>query len=184
MARRVAATMSSMMRPIVAALCGFVLGFALAVLTCGGGEPAPASRAPAPILVPPLQDAEVGEWIRIQAGRDVQVHRVVDARELDVTIEYMQYHEDEPGPPATIVLRRDSFGTPAEGVVRAIARDRVDVGGRSYDCWRLDVYLHIGQFAYWISEEVPVTGLIKYARIEKGAVDEVKIGRASCRERV
>jgi hypothetical protein len=81
-------------------------------------------------------------------------------------------HEGEPSAPETFVWNRNGFGMPDGGIARAFERDRIEIGGRRYDCWRVAVYSRIGQRFYWISEEIPVHGVLKVAGVVNGAADE------------
>jgi hypothetical protein len=148
---------------------------ALTAASCGRDPPvAPQQAAPAR-LVPPLCDAQAGEWLRIESGRNAQLFRVVDAGDYYVDVETTTYQDEAPiGTPQRQRWPRNSFGLPQdECVIRAIDADRIEVGDRWYDCWRIFVTSRSGQEKFlWISDEVPVHGLLKVAGIRKAVADE------------
>lgn len=140
--------------------------------TCGPA-PAPPLPPPPPRLVPPLNDAQVGEWLRLASGVDSEMYRVVRAGDFDVDVEIVAYHNDQPvGSPRTVTWHRNSFSVPSDAVIRAIDPDHIEVGGKWYDCWRLSIYGRNVQRYYWITDQVPAHGLIKVANIGKNGPDE------------
>jgi len=148
---------------------------ALLVASCDKDAPAAPKPAASPRLTPPLCDAQVGEWIRLESGRDAQVHRVVDAGDYSVEIETTTYQNEAPvGNPQRQRLSRNSFGLPSDVcVIRTIDADRILIADRWYDCWRIFVNDRNGQEKFvWISDEVPVNGFLKVAGIHKGVADE------------
>jgi len=151
----------------VLAVCGIVV-----TTTCGQPAP-PAPPPPLPRFVPPLHDAQVGEWLRLSAGVDSEVYRVVRAGDFDVDVEIVKYHNDQPaGPPLVVTWHRNSFSVPPDAVIRSIDPDRLEIEGRWYDCWRLSIYGRQLQRYYWITDEVPAHGLIKVANMGKSGPDE------------
>jgi hypothetical protein len=141
--------------------------------TCGRAAPPPPPPAPIPRFVPPLQDAQVGEWLRLAAGVDSELYRVVRAGDFDVDVEVISYHNDQPtGPPRIVTWHRNSFSVPPDAVIRSIDPDRIEEGGRWYQCWRLSIYGRDVQRYYWITDEVPAHGLIKVANMGKSGPDE------------
>lgn len=155
-----------------------LLVLALALTGCPD-PPAPAAPVapPLPTLVPPLNDAQVGEWVRIGVGKASEVVKVVDASDFQVKVQIIRYVDDEPQSPVFEVWPRNSFGVPADGVIRAIDRDWIDVTGKRYECWRLAVYGRQRQMVYWVSEEIPVHGILKVAALNKGEIDDVNAMR-------
>lgn len=154
-------------------IAGFVLGAAaLSVKSCGPAtEPPPPP--PPPRFVPPLQDAQVGEWLRLASGSDSEQYRIVRAGDFDVDVEIVKYLNDQPaGPPQVVTWRRNSFSVPDDAVIRAIDPDHIEVGGKWYDCWRLSIYGKQVQRYYWVTDQVPAHGLIKVANIGKSGPDE------------
>jgi hypothetical protein len=158
--------------------------FLVAFLAAAGGlasgcrdEPqAPPAPALKPLaLVPPLHDAQVGEMIRIQPDRgvDAEVYRVVETDDFSVTVERTRYHSDQPEAPVRMTWHRNSFGMPQDTVIRSIDVDRIEVGGRWYDCFRLTVHSKVRTLAFWVSEEVPVHGVLKAAIVQKGEAAEM-----------
>jgi hypothetical protein len=161
----------------IAAVTGVVLvAVALAAASCRK-DPPPPPPAPFPSLIPPLHDAQVGEWLRLEAGVDAEVYRVVGASDYEVQVEVMRYHNGEPSSsPAVQTWSRNGFGLPANSVIRQIDRDAIDVGGVRYDCWRLSIFTREAgapQRSYWVSETIPVQGLLKAAIVQKGEADDV-----------
>jgi hypothetical protein len=147
----------------------------LFAVSCNDDPPRAAPTPPPPRLIPPLHDAKVGEWLRVEAGRDAQVFRVVDAGDYSVDVETTTYKEQAPvGVPHKTRWWRNSFGLPEdECVVRALDPDRIQVGDKWYECWRIYVTSRNGQERYvWVSEEIPVHGVLKVAAINKGVTDE------------
>jgi hypothetical protein len=157
-----------------------VLVAAALTSSCDPAEPAPAP--PPPTLIPPLHDAEVGEWLRAESGRRAQVFRVVDASDFDVTVETVTYDDGRPtSEPVTAKWSRNGFGVPSgnppEGVIRRFERDRIEVAGKLWDCWRISIHTRLGVVWYWISEDVPVHGVLKWALVQKGQADEANAAR-------
>jgi hypothetical protein len=131
-----------------------------------------------PSLVPPLCDAQVGEWERLEAGALAEVYRVVEASEETVTIESVRYSEGTPvGPPEPRVFGRNGFGLPQGYVVQRIDPDRIDVGGTMRDCWRIAATSQTGARFWWISEAVPACGILKIAQSVRGQPDEPNAAR-------
>ena len=135
-------------------------------------DPPPAALPPPPRLIPPLEDAKVGEWMLRKAGNLAERLDVVAATDYDVTIKSTRYQNEQPSPPVIETFHRNSFGLPPDCVIRAIDPDRLEVGGKTYDCWRLDVYTKVRRIYFWVSNEIPVNGFLKEAAVGK-AIDEV-----------
>ncbi len=168
-----------MKNPLACLVLGTLLGGALALgASCDGDEAPRRTRTPAlRALVPPLHDAKAGEWLRLEVGADALEYRIVGADDLTVHVEIVQYRDDVPvGPPFKEVWSRNNFGLPvdpAEGVVRRYEPDHIVAAGRSWDCWRLHVHSRQGVRYYWVTDELPVHGVIKYAGVSaKGEVQE------------
>jgi hypothetical protein len=159
------------------AAAGLVAGVLVAAIVASG-RPQAAPEAPRPMrLSPPLRDAEVGESLSLRSpAGDVQVYRVVDSTDRDVTVEVLTYQGDVPlAAPMKQKWSRNAFGvTDQIGVVRAIDPDRIEVQGRSWPCWRITIFGREDvRLFWWITDELPVHGLLKIARILKdGQPDE------------
>ena len=149
-------------------LAGAVLAFVL------GEVLRPRSRAESPPpaadpFVPPLNDAVVGEEVRLHRGPLVSTYRVARTTDDEVQVEFFESYEGTPpagwtaAPAKTYVWRRNGFGVPEDFVVRRADPDRIDVGGRSFDCWRLTCHSRAGLRFYWISDRVPVHGVLRIA---------------------
>lgn len=150
-----------------------LLGAVLAAAACGD-DPVPVPVSPPTLrLIPPLQDAEVGEMLRLEAGATAEVYRVVGGDEYQVQVELVKYQDGAPvTSPSVLTWHRNSFSIPADAVIRAIDQDRIEVGGKTYDCWRLAVASRVRQLYFWISDEIPVHGVLKVAAVVKGQADE------------
>jgi len=117
----------------------------------------------------PLNDAVVGEEVRLHRGPIVSRWRVAHTTDEEVQVEFVETFEGTPpagfvpSPASTFVWRRSGFGVPDGFVVRRADPDRIDVGGRSFDCWRLMCHSRAGVRFYWISAEIPVHGVIRIA---------------------
>lgn len=116
--------------------------------------------------------------IRLEAGANAEVYHVVGGDEFQVQVEVVQYQNGAPvSSPTVHTWHRNSFSMPADAVIRAIDQDRIEVGGKMYDCWRLSVASRVRQLYYWISDEIPVHGVLKVASSVKGEIDEVHAAR-------
>jgi hypothetical protein len=149
----------------------------LAAASCRD-DPPPAPPPPPPrALIPPLHDAQVGEWLRVETGVDSEMYRVVAATDYEVTVEITRYKAGEPtSSPTRQTWSRNSFGLPANCVVRQIDPESLVIGGVRYDCWRLSIFSRetgAAQRAYWISDAIPVHGLLEAAVVQKGSVDDL-----------
>jgi hypothetical protein len=146
----------------------------LALTACPAAPPPPPSAPPLPALVPPLANVKVGEWLRLESGADAILYRVVDTGDYDVKVEATTYHDQQPtAAPHVETWSRNLFGLPVESVIRSIDRDQIEVAGKRVDCWRFYVVAREGERFYWISDEFPVNGLLKFAALHKGQVDDV-----------
>ena len=89
----------------------------------------------------------------------------------------MRYKNGEPSSSPTVqTWPRNGFGLPANCVIRQIDHDSIDVGGVRYDCWRLSIFTREAgapQRSYWVSDKVPVQGLLKAAIVQKGEADDL-----------
>jgi hypothetical protein len=149
------------------------------VTSCAPGAPPPIAPAPIPKLVPPLSDAATEEWVRLEAGTDARVFRVVAVTDFEVTVEITHYHGGEPAAkPWTETWPRNGWGLPRECLVRSIDPDRVEVGGKSYACWRFLVVNRARQEFWWFTDELPVHGALKIAALQKSGPDETGALRA------
>ncbi len=163
----------------VAAVVAFAAGFVSAWWGRPSAPP-PLPPPPQPTLIPPLHDAQVGEWIRLEAGVDAEVYRVVGATDYEVQVEVTSYHNGEPSPPIQKTWHRNGFGLPPNCVVREIDPEVLEVGGTKYDCWRLSIFSREpgkAQLLYWICDKIPVHGLLEAAVVQKGAADETHAAR-------
>lgn len=136
---------------------------------CRESEPLPVAVQPA-VLIPPLHDAQTGEQLRMHRGDEEWVWRVVSASDEEVSVDFFVYRGGVVVEGRTDHLRwmRNSFGIPEGFVIREIRRDRIDVGGTSYDCWRLKAYAREGARYYWITDSLPVSGFLRIALEERG----------------
>jgi len=141
-------------------------------------EPLPAPPPPPPaVLVPPLHDAQEGEELVMRgAFGETWIWRVRSTTDETVEVEFVAHPVD----PAdgvrtkTLVWHRNGFGLDEAMVIRRIARDRIEVAGRSWDCWRVHGHSRQGQRFFWVTDELPVHGTLKMAVAnEKGAPEEV-----------
>ena len=147
---------------------------AVALLAKGCGPPPPSTvAAPPAVLVPPLHDAQVGEELRMRRGAEEWLWRVVSATDDEVAVDFFITRGgivDESGT-EHLRWRRNSFGIPdgPEGyVIREIRRDRIDVGGRSHDCWRIKAYARDAVRYYWITDALNVSGFLRIALDDRG----------------
>ena len=156
-------------------LTALVLGFAALLLgtaTLAGGcrkEVPPPPPPPPAILIPPLHDAVVGEELRLRRGTEDWVWRVASATDNELGIDFFVYRDGAPtGPPEALRWPRNGFGMPPDFVIREISRDRVVVADRSWDCWRVRAFARDGARWYWITDELPVHGVIRMALDDRG----------------
>lgn len=164
---------------VLALAAGALLGFVVAALR--PGPPPPPPPAPVPTLVPPLHDAKVGEWLKVESGVDSQLFRVVGVSpdDYEIQVEMIQFHEGAPtGGAQHFTWHRNSWSLPHDCVIRSIDRDRVDIAGKRYDCWRLGIFTHQRNMIYWVSDEFPVHGVLKFTVVGKEGPDEVHAARA------
>lgn len=145
---------------------------------CRPAAPPPPPAAP-PVLVPPLSDAVTGEQLVTRRGDEEWQYTVVSAGNAespsgDVVVEVVRYLSGAPqGRPVQFTWNRNGFGLQPGDVIRSLRPGRLDVGGRAWDCWIVMVQTaQRGEFAYWISPEVAVHGVLKIARAEGGDVEE------------
>lgn len=171
--------MNSRVAVVIAVILAALAGFGAASLRRAPPPPPPPTIVPT--LVPPLHDAKVGEWLRIKSGVDEQLYRVVGVSpdDYEIDVELTQYQNGLPlAKPTPFKWHRNSFGLPHDCVVRAIDRDRVEVDGKSYECWRLQVFTHQGNWVYWISEEIPAHGVLMMTKVGKNGPDMIRAARA------
>lgn len=139
----------------------------LAAFAAGCGETpvvAPPDAGPAALFVPPLRDAAVGEELMVRRGATAWKWRVASTDEQFVGVEVQEYVDDVPqGPLQAYRWHRNGFGLPEEFVVQEIARDHIQVGAGTYDCWRLTVRGAKALRWYWVTDQVPVHGLLRIA---------------------
>jgi hypothetical protein len=125
-------------------------------------------------LIPPLFDAKPGEQLVVGAG-DLEYEYVVrsvlgDRVEVDVFKRLRG--EPAPGGPTRVVWNRNGWGMPADTIIRQIEYDVRVLHGRPWPCWRLNVHHKQGARVYWITDELPVNGVVGAARIIKGRVED------------
>lgn len=142
----------------------------LGVGACNPGPAvAPPTAAPARSLVPPLHDAVVGEELRLRTGPTLWSYRVAHTSDDEVEVEFVSSWVGGSPPPGwaprseRLVWSRNGFGLADGFVVRRIDPDRIEVAGRWWDCWRLQCHSRQGLRFYWISDEVPVHGVLRIA---------------------
>lgn len=134
----------------------------------GGCDRAPAVVAAAPgpaaVFVPPLCDAQVGEELILRRGATAWRWRIASADAQYVGVEVQEYTNDLPvGPLQSYRWNRNGYGLPDEFVVQEIARDRVEVAGASWDCWRMTVRSGQTTRWYWVTDVLPVHGVLRIA---------------------
>lgn len=134
----------------------------------------PIDSAPAAVFVPPLSDAKVGEELMLRRGATAWRWRIASADSQFVGVEVQEYTNDVPsGPLQAYRWSRNGYGLPDEFVVQEIARDRISVAGASWDCWRMTVRSEQATRWYWVTDAVPVHGVLRIAvdLAGKGAPD-------------
>ncbi len=157
----------------------FLVAVFLVLLVVASCDPAPVAAPtkapPPPRLIPPLWDAEVDEWVRLEPtdGSTSIVYRVVNAGDTWVDVETTSYvNGNFVGSPQKVRWKRNCFGLPEdECVIRAFDPDRIEVDGKSYDCWRILAGSATVQQMYWISDAIPVHGVLRVANVHKGDPD-------------
>jgi hypothetical protein len=149
-----------------------VLSGAAAVLpsSCADDAPPDEPAAPRTFLEPPLHDAEAGEELRMVRGREEWLWRVVSTTDEDVSVDFFVRVDGQLDERRTEHLRwpRNGFGLPEGFTLREARPDRIDVGGRARDCWRLRAHSREGVRLYWISAELPVAGFLRIAVEDRG----------------
>ena len=143
---------------------------ALAIGTAGcPARPAAPPPLAAAVLVPPLHDAEPGEELRMRRGNEEWTWRVTSTTDTEVEADFTVRRDGEPvGPPKSQRWTRNGFGIPDEFVIREARRDRIEVGGRTWDCWMLRVHSRTGIRYYWISDALPAHGVLRIAVEDRG----------------
>lgn len=159
-----------------AAIAALALAASAALPGCDASPP-PAPPAPPlqlPALVPPLRDAAPGEELVLRVGDTSFRWRLVRDLGHEVEVEYARYERDAPvAAPSRHVWHRNGFGLQPEWVIQSFVRERITVAGRPFDCWRLHVRSQKETRWYWISDEVPVHGIVRLAVDRgKGVPDE------------
>jgi len=162
-------TKSALLGLVVAASIGTVLGLSGCTKSA-----VPPDRLSLPGLVPPLNDAQVGEELVLRRGSSEWRYSVTDAGDAFVVVEVLQYENGEPtAKPERYRWHRNGFGMPEDAVIRKIERGRLDSDGEAWDCWVLHVYTRErGRFYYWVSDEAAVHGVVKMAKVEEAGVDD------------
>jgi hypothetical protein len=141
---------------------------AVATTGCPQAPPPVAPLAPA-LLIPPLQDAEAGEELRLRRGNEDWIWRVASTTETEVLVDFRIVRGGVPaGPVKQTSWPRNGFGLPPGFVVSEIRRDRIEAAGRTWDCWWLRARSAEGGRSYWITDELPAHGVIRMAVEEKG----------------
>ncbi len=154
------------------------------LLTAGPSCSKPAVQLPPPppppILIPPLHDAQAGEQLVLSNGVIDQIYRVVSASDGEVEVEITTRRDDMPveeRAPYKVTLNRNSWGIKADHngaptVNRRFVRDTLDAGGKTFPCWRVDVFSRKGNFVYWLTDALPVHGIVKIARVVKNRIED------------
>ncbi len=164
------------LRSLTSAVC---LALPLGALTgLAGCNRSPAAVAvdtgPAAVFVPPLCDAKVGEELMLRRGATAWRWRIASADSQFVGVEVQEYTNDVPaGPLQAYRWSRNGYGLPDEFVVQEIARDRISVADVSWDCWRMTVRSEQATRWYWVTDALPVHGVLRIAvdLAGKGAPD-------------
>jgi hypothetical protein len=135
-------------------------------------RPSATSALPPPapaIFVPPLFDAEPGEELRLRRGNEDWIWRIVSATDTELQVDYRIVRAGEPaGPVKPMTWPRNNLGLPEGFVVFDMRRDRIEAAGRTWECWLVRAKAEEGVRCYWITEELPVHGVIRIAREERG----------------
>lgn len=165
---------SSPSRPSSCPARRLAAGLAPASLVLASLTGCPAAPPPAPPMaparfVPPLVDAEPGEELRLRRGDEDWIWRVASTSEVEVLVEFRKVRGGEPTEPArSLSMHRNNLGLPEGFMVLEMRRDRIEAAGRSWDCWRVRARAGDSVRSYWISEELPVHGVIRIAVEERG----------------
>src|SRR5688500_4642344 len=124
--------------------------------------PVPPPPVPPAVLLPPLHDAVAGEELWMRRGREDWLWRVVSATDDALEVHYFRYLEGAPiGDPTRLVWPRNGFGVGEGMVIRRFERDRIEVAGRTWECWRIHAHHRNGIRYYWVSDELEVNGVLK-----------------------
>ncbi len=160
---------------LAAALVVVFVGGVLAACPAGTPTTGPAApKTPPPArLIPPLHDAQPGEWLTLVRGSGdgewLTRMRVVAAGDTTVKIETLTYVGGQAqGAPVVSEFPRNGFGIPPGGVNREFLRERVEIDGEWMDTWRIRMHARNEVRYYWISEEIPVHGVLMIDRDRKG----------------
>jgi hypothetical protein len=155
-------------RARIPVLASLLASAALANTACRRDPPPPPPPAPA-IFVPPLHDAQPGEELRLRRGNEEWVWHVASATHEEVEVDFRVMRDGVAvGPPEPMRWPRNGFGLPRGFVVREIRRDRIEVGGRSWECWLVRAQTENSGMWYWVSEEAPVHGVLRMAVDDRG----------------
>lgn len=161
-------------RTLVSAACTLVAvgGLAISLTSCREEAEPPPPLAPA-ILVPPLHDAVAGEELRLRRGAgpgaEDWIWRIASVSDTEVEVEFRRMQGGAPlGPPENMRWPRNQFGVKDDYVVHECRRDRIEAGGRTWDCWLVRAGSRTEALWYWITDELPVHGVIRMAKDDRG----------------
>lgn len=97
------------------------------------------------------------------------IWRVTSATGHEVEVEFRRFRDGVAlGPAENLVWSRNLWGLPPGYRVDELARDRLEVGGRAWDCWRMRAVSPNDLRWYWFTEELPVSGFLRVARDDRG----------------
>ena len=105
----------------------------------------------------------------MRRGNEEWTWRVASATHDEVEVDFRRMRDgvaDPPSPPMR--WSRNGFGLPPGYVVREFRRDRIELGGRLWDCWLVRAQTESSGMWYWVSEEAPVHGVLRMAVDDRG----------------
>lgn len=137
-------------------------------------DPPPPEAPPAPTFVSPLAQVESGETLRIAQGPKEFRYVVLSTTHSEVEVRVMEYQNGAPpagSEPRVERWKRNGLGIPPDAVVQHVAPDAIEVHGRFWPCWRVRALRDSGPVFYWLTDALPVHGLLRLARAKDGAPD-------------
>lgn len=153
-----------------AVAASLALAGSLSLSACRDEAPVPAALPPLqlPALVPPLADAKPGEELVLRRGDAEFRWRVVRDAGQELEVEYQAYEKGAPSSGAErMVWHRSGFGLKPEWIIQSFVRERIEVAGRTFDCWRMHVRSMKESRWFWISDEAPAHGVVRLA-VDRG----------------
>ncbi|MCE9636541.1 MAG: hypothetical protein K8T90_12625 [Planctomycetes bacterium] len=142
--------------------------FASLLASCRHDVEPPPPPAPA-ILVPPLHDAVAGEELRLRRGNEDWIWRIASVSDTELEVEFRRMQGGAPlGQTDILRWPRNQFGIKDDYVVHECRRDRIEAAGRTWDCWLVRAGSKTEAIWYWVTDELPVHGVIRMAKDERG----------------